>query len=179
MQERRARNQSALHRKEFENRHPAFTLIELLVVLIIIAMLSSIVAIQLSSYFSNASISNALDRLKMLDSAARREAGVQPSGTVVMELRRQVQGERKASRYSGFRPPTGVVIKSIWITGADGRFRSVESDPVYVNFSSTGTSEDYAIEFAGRGGVTQGLLVLGLSGQVLLFHDADDLQELL
>ena len=170
---------TVLHRMCVAKIYPGFTLLELLVVLIIVAMLSSIVAVQLTGYFSNASLSKAVDRLKMLDSAARRDASVQPAGTIELEFDRSEQILRIANQQSGFQLPTGVLLKAIWLPGPDGRFQTVGADNARVKLSAMGTSQDYAIEFIGRGGATLGVLVLGLSGQFLRFENADDLQELL
>lgn len=156
-----------------------FTLLEVLVVLVIIALVTSIVAVRLQIPLQTAQLENAIRQVAFVDSQTRAHAReVSTACQIVYQLDHgqvfaQARGGHGARRFA-FSLPGPLRLKQVWCPLLDHGTGRVQID-----VSARGTSSTYAVCIEIPQSASRWLLFSGLTGQVLYPQDDADVHQIL
>lgn len=141
----------------------AFTLIELVIVIVIMAILSTLAVLSLRGTMDRYMLSRAAETIERFDARARRDASLlrQPIRAAIDRNRKRLTIDTSRTDNAQYRLPRRVEVGKIRL----GR-RVTVGNRFEIQFSRRGASPTYAVELR-RGDMSQWLLVLGTSGQVV------------
>ncbi len=154
----------------------AFTLIELVVVMVLLALLASLTVYSLSGTMDRQRMSQAIETVEMFDARARRAArSSRCTITATIDPRRgelSIDTNREGQDVS-YRLPSRVTVSDLRfgktsVAGRESRFK----------INGQGRSATYAIQLQ-RGELTQWLVVLGISGQVVALKSKGEVDAIL
>ncbi|MHB8974218.1 MAG: prepilin-type N-terminal cleavage/methylation domain-containing protein [Pirellulaceae bacterium] len=155
-----------------------FTLLELLVVLVIIALLSSLVAVRLQGPYQSARLEDALERLAFTDSQTRAHSREFATACqIVFELDR-------GWMYSGMPGGSGArscefaLPESLRIERVRTPQMELGSGTARIDVSARGTALTYAVCVASSQGTHRWLLFAGLTGRVAYPKDEIHVQQI-
>ncbi len=154
----------------------AFTLIELLVVIVLLALLASLTIFSLRGTIDRQQMSRAIETVEVFDARARRTArSAQHAITAVIDSRRNQLSvtTNRESRDISFRLPNRVTVSDVRLGKSSLRDRESK-----IEINGQGRSATYAIQLQ-RGKLTQWLVVLGFSGQVVALKNEGELDAIL
>jgi prepilin-type N-terminal cleavage/methylation domain-containing protein len=160
------------------NCRSAFTLVEVMIAVLLMALLASAAALSFSGSLRSARSTEALERLRSFDSAARdvtrrtnREA------RIVFDLSNDTLSRREGTDLDELtaqvRLPTGYRIDELRIPG-----QSFTDGEAVVDCSALGVSRTYAVHLVGPG-LDHWVLVAGLTGEMTQEKDESATQSIL
>ncbi len=164
-------NEPARSPSEDRPARSGFSLVELLAVLILCALLAGMAGLSVRSHLQRIQLVTAIEQLSRTDQLVRRRA--RQTGRVVF-LKIQTEPPRFSiddGRSQSF--PHGIVVQRVRTARQSSARGSLR-----LRVSSTGQSDDYAVQLAGRDGGRRWLVVLGRSGQQLVLDSEPDVASL-
>ncbi len=143
------------------NRRRGFTLIELVVVMIVLGLLASIVIFSLRGNVQRRQLTRAVETFQMFDARARRDAMRLGNATVTIDKNRGKLTVAARRNEATYKLPSQVTIAEVRSPRGVQRGSKVE-----FAVGKQGNTPTYAVRFE-RGDVSQWLVIVGRSGQVV------------
>ncbi|MGI9472561.1 MAG: pilus assembly FimT family protein [Rubripirellula sp.] len=163
-----------MHRRRGHGRD-AFTLIELVIVIVIMAILSTLAVVSLRGTMDRYLISQAAETVERFDARARRDASRmrQPIRAAIDRNRKRLTIDTPGPGNAKYHLLNRVEIGKVRLSR-----RVTVGNQFKIQFSREGASPTYAVELR-RGEMSQWLLVLGTSGQIVPLRNEGEVDAIL